>query len=138
MCSTSMLSCAGIVEQYDSDALGDGYETGDQIADAELMAILTRILGCTGAPDKEWTARPIGLGAEVAPERWDASGIDDLLDGMSRMEFVLRFTLSHPALSSTIVGTSRLDHLRANLEIAAKGPLPAALYEEAKRRLPES
>jgi aryl-alcohol dehydrogenase-like predicted oxidoreductase len=58
------------------------------------------------------------------------------LDGMSRMEFVLRFTLSHPGLSSTIVGTSRLEHLHANLEIAAKGPLPAELYAEAKRRLP--
>jgi len=55
---------------------------------------------------------------------------------MSRQEFVLRFTLTHPGLSSTIVGTSRLDHLRSNLEIAAKGPLPADIYEEAKRRLP--
>jgi aryl-alcohol dehydrogenase-like predicted oxidoreductase len=55
---------------------------------------------------------------------------------MSRQEFVLRFTLTHPGLSSTIVGTSRLDHLRSNLEIAAKGPLPQDLYEEAKRRLP--
>jgi aryl-alcohol dehydrogenase-like predicted oxidoreductase len=90
------------------------------------------------ASNKQWTARPIGLGADVARQRWDASGIEDLLDGMSRMEFILRFTLSHPGLSSTIVGTSRLDHLRRNLEIAAKGPLPAALYEEAKRRLPES
>jgi aryl-alcohol dehydrogenase-like predicted oxidoreductase len=43
--------------------------------------------------------------------------------------------LSHPALSSTIVGTSSVDHLRANVTIAEKGPLPADLYEEAKRRL---
>jgi aryl-alcohol dehydrogenase-like predicted oxidoreductase len=54
---------------------------------------------------------------------------------MSRIEFVLRFTLSHPALSSTIVGTSSLGHLRGNVTIAEKGPLPADLYEEAKRRL---
>jgi aryl-alcohol dehydrogenase-like predicted oxidoreductase len=62
--------------------------------------------------------------------------VDDLLDGMTRMEFVLRFTLSHPALSSTIVGTSRVSHLLDNLTAARKGPLPADLYEEAKRRLP--
>jgi aryl-alcohol dehydrogenase-like predicted oxidoreductase len=54
---------------------------------------------------------------------------------MSRVEFVLRFTLSHPDLSSTIVGTSSLDHLRSNLEIAEKGPLPADLYDQARHRL---
>ena len=46
----------------------------------------------------------------------------------------LRFTLSHPGLSTTIVGTSRLDHLASNIAMAEKGPLPADLYEEAKRR----
>ena len=55
---------------------------------------------------------------------------------MSRIEFILRFTLSHPGLSSTIVGTSSMEHLRANVAFAEKGPLPADLYEEAKRRLP--
>jgi aryl-alcohol dehydrogenase-like predicted oxidoreductase len=54
---------------------------------------------------------------------------------MSRHEFILRFTLSHPALSSTIVGTSSLDHLRGNLAIAEKGPLPADLYQRAKDAL---
>jgi len=54
---------------------------------------------------------------------------------MTRLEFVLRFTLSHPALSSTIVGTSKIDHLRANLAVAAKGPLPADVYKKAKQCL---
>ena len=48
---------------------------------------------------------------------------------------MLRFTFSHPALSSTIVGTSKIGHLRANLAIAAKGPLPSGLYEKAKQCL---
>jgi aryl-alcohol dehydrogenase-like predicted oxidoreductase len=56
--------------------------------------------------------------------------------GMSNMEFVLRFTLSHPGLSSTIVGTSDPVHLASNIAVAQKGPLPADLYEEAKKRLP--
>jgi aryl-alcohol dehydrogenase-like predicted oxidoreductase len=34
------------------------------------------------------------------------------------MEFVLRFTISHPTLSTTIVGTSNPGHLRANLALA--------------------
>ena len=54
---------------------------------------------------------------------------------MSRLEFMLRFTLSHPELSTTIVGTSSLDHLAGNLAVAAQGPLPADVYAEARRRL---
>jgi aryl-alcohol dehydrogenase-like predicted oxidoreductase len=54
---------------------------------------------------------------------------------MNPQEFVLRFTLSHPDLSTTIVGTSSPEHLRANLAVAEQGPLPADLYEEARRRL---
>ena len=55
-----------------------------------------------------------------------------MLDGMSAMEFVIRFTLSHPGLSSTIIGTSRIEHFASNLAIAQKGPLPPELYERAK------
>jgi aryl-alcohol dehydrogenase-like predicted oxidoreductase len=55
---------------------------------------------------------------------------------MSNMEFVLRFTLSHPGLSTTIVGTSNPAHLTSNIAIAERGPLPADLYDEARKRLP--
>jgi aryl-alcohol dehydrogenase-like predicted oxidoreductase len=88
--------------------------------------------------DKHWTVPPIGLDRGEAQRRWECAGVDELLDGMSRQEFVLRFTLANPGLSSTIVGTSRADHLQSNLAIAARGPLPADVYEEAKRRLPVS
>ena len=54
---------------------------------------------------------------------------------MARMEFVLRFTLSHPGLSSAIIGTSSLSHLTWNIAVAERGPLPAELYEKAKHRL---
>jgi len=100
--------------------------------------ILIRGGAARGAPSDEvaWSVPPIGLGEGEAQRRWESGAVDDLLDGMSRMEFVLRFTLSHPGLSSTIVGTSRLDHLQSNIEMASRGPLPADLYEEARRRLP--
>jgi aryl-alcohol dehydrogenase-like predicted oxidoreductase len=100
--------------------------------------VLVRGGAARGAPseDKAWSVPPIGLGEGEAKQRWESGAIDDLLDGMSRMEFVLRFTISHPGLSSTIVGTSRLDHLESNVAMAEKGPLPADVYEEAKRRLP--
>jgi aryl-alcohol dehydrogenase-like predicted oxidoreductase len=90
-----------------------------------------------GAPadDKDWTQGPFGLSQGEGQRRWDSSGVEELLGDMSRFEFVLRFTLSHPGLSSTIVGTANPEHLRSNVAIAEKGPLPADLYEEAKRRL---
>jgi aryl-alcohol dehydrogenase-like predicted oxidoreductase len=61
--------------------------------------------------------------------------LTDLLDGASPTEFVLRFTLSHPDLHTTIVGTANTQHLDANLNAARKGPLPPDVYAEAKRRL---
>jgi aryl-alcohol dehydrogenase-like predicted oxidoreductase len=71
-------------------------------------------------------------------EDWQRAGLDDLLGGMSRMEFILRFTFSLPDLDTTIVGTIDPDHLRDNLNALAAGPLPADVYAEAKRRLAEA
>jgi aryl-alcohol dehydrogenase-like predicted oxidoreductase len=88
------------------------------------------------AEDKGWDVRRL---PEVEPERpratWEQAALDDLLDGMSRMEFMLRFTLSHPGMHTTIVGTANLDHLAANVAVARRGPLPADVYAEAQRRL---
>ena len=53
----------------------------------------------------------------------------------SRTAFLLRFTLSHPALDTTIVGTRSVDHLRDNLAAAVRGPLPDEVLIEAKNRL---
>jgi aryl-alcohol dehydrogenase-like predicted oxidoreductase len=87
------------------------------------------------ADDKDWAQGPLGLSEGEGHRRWESSGVEELLGDMSRFEFVLRFTLSHPGLSSTIVGTANMEHLRSNVAIAEKGPLPDELYEEAKRRL---
>jgi len=92
-----------------------------------------------GAPseEKNWQTGPLSQPAGLGQRNWTASGMDDLLDGsgMSPMEFVLRFTLSHPYLSTTIVGTANPAHLESNIAVAEKGPLPADLYAEAKKRL---
>jgi aryl-alcohol dehydrogenase-like predicted oxidoreductase len=63
--------------------------------------------------------------------RWLKARVEELLDGMDPMEFMLRFTLSNPDLSTAIVGTANPAHLAANAAVAAKGPLPAYLYKEA-------
>ena len=54
---------------------------------------------------------------------------------MTSVEFVLRFTFSHPHMHTTIVGTVNPAHLQANLVALEKGPLPSDVYVEAKRRL---
>jgi aryl-alcohol dehydrogenase-like predicted oxidoreductase len=114
-------------------------EHEDLISAAAAAGAGTLIRGgaARGAPaqDKNWQGGPIGLTEGEGRRRWQASGVQDLLGGMSPMEFVLRFTLSHRGLSSTIVGTSRVSHLRANLAFADRGPLPAGLYQEARKRL---
>jgi len=104
-----------------------------QAADAGAGTLI-RGGAARGAPaeDKNWERGPIGLAEGEGQRRWDAAAIEEALEGMSRMEFVIRFTLSHPGLSSTIIGTSSIDHLQSNLAIAEKGPLPQELYERAK------
>jgi len=56
----------------------------------------------------------------------------------SRTSFLLRFTLSHPHCHTTIVGTLHPDHLQENVNAATRGPLPADVYAEAKKRLTEA
>ena len=87
------------------------------------------------APDKEGVV-PRGIAAHEPRQLWEQAQLDDLVEeGASRNEFVLRYTLSHPNMHTTIVGTANLDHLAANLRAARKGPLPADVYAEARRRL---
>ncbi len=68
--------------------------------------------------------------------QFDRAGLDDLREpGESRSAFVLRFTLSHPHAHTIIVGTTRSEHLRENVQAVMRGPLSEELYAEAKRRL---
>lgn len=106
----------------------------DQAAKAGAGTII-RGGAARGAPEKGWENGPIGVAGTVAKDYWETAKLDELLDGMSRMEFTVRFTISHPGLHTTIVGTLNPDHLKQNLEAVAKGPLPSDLYDEAKRRL---
>jgi aryl-alcohol dehydrogenase-like predicted oxidoreductase len=79
---------------------------------------------------------PSGGGQEgVQWERWQKARLDDLLGGMTPMEFILRFTFTHPGMATNIVGTIDPAHLQNNVDALRKGPLPPASYAEAKRRL---
>jgi aryl-alcohol dehydrogenase-like predicted oxidoreductase len=80
-----------------------------------------------------------GVGSADRWEIFEKAGLDELRQaGESRTAFLLRYTLSHPYCHTTIVGTMKAAHLQENIEIAEKGPLPADVYAEAKRRLSEA
>jgi aryl-alcohol dehydrogenase-like predicted oxidoreductase len=99
------------------------------------MGIIVRGGVARGVPD-DWEGRiNYMVPTEVMRNWWDDANLDELLDGTSRTEFLLRFTLSHPDLDTTIVGTANLDHFRANVAAATKGPLPDDVVAETKRRL---
>ncbi len=83
-----------------------------------------------GAPDDA------GLGAIDRWAVWEKASLDELRSpGESRTAFLLRYTLSHPGLDTTIVGTLQPEHLQQNIEQAMAGPLSPDIYAEAKRRL---
>ncbi|MDQ2997716.1 MAG: aldo/keto reductase, partial [Chloroflexota bacterium] len=78
----------------------------------------------------------IGLGGNDRWTLFEQAGLDELrAEDESRTAFLLRFTLSHPEMDTTIVGTLHPEHLAENVRIAEQGPLPADVYAEAKRRL---
>lgn len=78
----------------------------------------------------------VGLGAADRWAKFNEAKLDELREpGESRTSFLLRYTLSHPHIHTIIVGTLKPDHLMENVTAAKRGPLPAGVYAEAKRRL---
>jgi aryl-alcohol dehydrogenase-like predicted oxidoreductase len=79
-----------------------------------------------------------GQGSADVWKLWEQARLDDFLEGMSATEFMLRFTITSPDMHTTIVGTLNPVHLRENVAAVLKGPLPAGIYDEAKRRLADA
>jgi aryl-alcohol dehydrogenase-like predicted oxidoreductase len=52
---------------------------------------------------------------------------------MSLPEMAIRFTISHPAVSTTIVGMRKPEHVRENCSLSDKGPLSPELLKELKK-----
>jgi len=77
-----------------------------------------------------------GLGGKDRWEIFEKAKLDELCaEGESRTAFLMRYTISHPGMHTTIVGTLIPEHLTENIKAAQAGPLAAEVYEEAKRRL---
>ena len=102
-----------------------GLPSGPEIADEDAGRLLNAVLD-----------GGINL-IDTSPDYGRSEELIGRYVGHRRDEFVLRFTLSHPGLSTAIVGTANPAHLATNIATAEKGPLPADLYEKAKKRLPQ-
>lgn len=112
-----------VVQRHHESAISDAAASG--------AGVLVRGGAGRGAPSGE--KRAVQRSPQLA-STWQQAGMEEVLDGMSPMEFTLRFSLSHPGVSSLLVGTANPEHLEANVQAMAKGPLPDELYAEAKRR----
>jgi aryl-alcohol dehydrogenase-like predicted oxidoreductase len=53
--------------------------------------------------------------------------------GMSLPDMALRFILSNPVVSTTIIGMRKPEHVKQNLALSDAGPLDAGLLQELKR-----
>lgn len=98
-------------------------------------AIVVRGVTGRGAPAKAWATRPIGMADGEAQELWQRAGLDELLRGMSRLEFMIRFALSNEDVDVALVATTDDAHLLADVACARKGALDAVLFQTACRKL---
>ena len=78
---------------------------------------------------------PIGTAAGEVRALWDRAGLDELLDGMSRIEFMIRFVLAHDDVDVALVATTDPAHLGDDIAYAAKGPLDGERLRLARQRL---
>src|SRR5271156_3805033 len=86
----------------------------------------------TKFPPHDWRARYFG--PENLPET--VARVEELRKilpaGMTLPEMALRFILSNPNVSTTIVGMRNHDHVRENMALSDAGPLDSALLQKLK------
>jgi aryl-alcohol dehydrogenase-like predicted oxidoreductase len=84
----------------------------------------------TKFPEHDWRARYFG--PENLPETMER--VDELKKivpaGMTLPEMALRFILSNPMVSTTIVGMRKPEHVRQNMALSDSGPLDPALLKK--------
>jgi aryl-alcohol dehydrogenase-like predicted oxidoreductase len=105
------------------------------LVDQRSLALPLQALGVIGKRplmNAAWrfAERPVGDYAEIYWERFQ--GLRARLGERDWGNLALRFAAFAPGVSSVIVGTRRLDHLRKNVAALEDGPLEAALVEEIR------
>lgn len=115
--------------QIPYSALDRTHETAIQDAADSGAGVIVRGGVARGEPGA-------GLGTAKRWEVWDKAELDDLREpGESRTALLLRFTVTHPGMHTTIVGTKNHQHLADNVKAAQRGPLTPEVYAQMKQRL---
>jgi len=131
----------GVFDAFQIPYSGLERDHGQIITDAAAAGAGTIIRGGVArgapAPDQDLTVAPEFWRQQMTRkrDRWEEARLDELTDGLSRMEFMLRFTLSHPDIHTIIVGTANPKHLESNVRAASRDALPPDVYAEACKRL---
>lgn len=114
----------------------------DKAMAADMGTIIIRALAggaLSGTTDRHPLAMqdvpPIGSAPDFASDVARAKQLEPLVrDGVagSLTELGERFVISHPAVSTMLVGYSTLDHLEAAIAAVEKGPLPEAALQRLR------
>lgn len=113
----------------------------DQAAvDTALPAARERGLGVIGKralANAVWRREPLASedpAISTYRERWHALALDLDLGGLPAEEVALRFTANLPGVHTVLVGSGRLEHLRENVAVISRGPLPEGLERAIRLR----
>jgi aryl-alcohol dehydrogenase-like predicted oxidoreductase len=114
----------------------------DKAMAADMGTIIIRALAggaLSGTTDRHPLAMqdvpPIGSAPDFASDVARAKQLEPLVrDGVagSLTELGERFVISHPAVSTMLIGYSTLDHLEAAIAAVEKGPLPEAALQRLR------
>ena len=105
----------------------------DQKARAEVLPA-AREAGMGGIAKRPMANGAFGQGASpynYADVYWDRAQQIEIPEGAPEDPFALalRFTLSHDAIDTAIVGTNNPEHMRKNIETVGEGPLDQGILE---------
>jgi len=110
--------------------LGVGVIARVPLDEGSLGGKMTR---ATTFPKSDWRARYFSE-PNLANTMDRVEALQKILpEGMALAELAVRFILSNPDVSTTIIGMRREEHVRANLSYSDRGPLPPELLLELKR-----
>jgi aryl-alcohol dehydrogenase-like predicted oxidoreductase len=86
----------------------------------------------TRFPEDDWRSVYFGS-VNLGPTVERAEALEQVLpDGMSLPELAMRFSISHPAVSTSIPGMRRGEHVEANIAVSDGQPLPGDLVAKLR------
>jgi aryl-alcohol dehydrogenase-like predicted oxidoreductase len=115
----------------------------DRAAEQQMGVIAIRVLAAGALsgtvsrhPNAAQSVAPIASGADLAEDATQAHAFQHLVDegaAGNLVELAIRFAISKPAVSTTLVGISSLEQLEAAIHAVERGPLPAPIFGDLRQ-----